>query len=51
MPKEVVVVVATAPTLQTAIAAEVTLTLELFALKLDMTRLTRCMTHCSHAII
>ena len=36
--------VATAPTLQTAIIAEVTVTLELFALKQDLRRLTRCMT-------
>ena len=43
-------VVATVHTLQTAIVAEVTVTLELFDLKQDLTRLTRCMTHCSHAI-
>ena len=47
-PKEVV---ATVHTLQTAIVAEVTVTLELFDLKQDLTRLTRCMTHCSHAIL
>ena len=42
--------VATAHTLQTAIV-EVTVTLELLALKQDLTRLTRCITHCSHAIL
>ena len=47
-PKEVV---ATVHTLQTAIVAEVTVILELFALKQDLTRLTRRMTHCSHAIL
>ena len=47
-PKELV---ATVHTLQTAIIAEVTFTLELFALKQDLTRLTRCMTHCNHAIL
>ena len=47
-PKEVV---ATVHTLQTAIIAEVTVTLELFDLRQDLTRLTRCMTHCSHAIL
>ena len=41
----------TAHTLQTAIVAEVTVILELFALKQELTRLTRCMTHCSHAIL
>ena len=44
-------VVATVHTLQTAIVAEVTVTLELFDLKQDLTRLTRCMTLCSHAIL
>ena len=39
-PKEVA---ATAHTLQTAIVAEVTVTLELFALKQDLTLLIRCM--------
>ena len=43
--------VATAHSLQTAIVAEVTVTLELFDLRQDLTRLTRCMTHCSHAIL
>ena len=43
--------VSIAHTLQTAIVAEVTVTLELFALKQDLTRLTRCMTHYSHAIL
>ena len=47
-PKEVA---ATVHTLQTAIVAEVTVTLELFDLSQDLTRLTRCMTHCSHAIL
>ena len=47
-PKEVV---ATVHTLQTAIVAEVTVTLELFDLRQDLTRLTRCLTHCSHAIL
>ena len=46
-PKEVV---ATAHTLQTAVIPEVTVTLELFALKHNLTGLTRCMTDCSHAI-
>ena len=46
-PKEIV---ATVHTLQNAILAEVTVTLELFDLKQDLTRLTHCMTHCSHAI-
>ena len=44
-------VVATVHTLQTAIVAEVTVTLELFDLRQDLTRLTRCMTHCSHATL
>ena len=44
-------VVETAHTLQNAIVAEVTVTLELFVLKQDVTRLTCCMTHCSHAIL
>ena len=44
-------VVATVHTLQIAIIAEVTVTLELFDLRQDLTRLTRCMTHCSHAIL
>ena len=44
-------VVPTALTLQIAIVAEVTVTRELFALKQDLTRLTRCITHCSHAIL
>ena len=43
-------VVATVHTLLTAIVAEVRVTLELFALKKDLTRLTRCMTHYSHSI-
>ena len=43
--------VTTAPTLQTAIIVEATVTLELFDLKQDVTTLTRCMTHCSHAIL
>ena len=43
-------IVATAHTWLTAIVAEVTVTLELFALKQDLTRLIHCMTHCSHAI-
>ena len=43
-------VIATVQTLQTAIVAEVTVTLELFAFKQDLTTLNRCMTHCSHAI-
>ena len=43
--------VATAHTVQTAIVAEVIVTLELFALKQDLTRLTRCFTHCSLAIL
>ena len=43
--------VATAHTLQTATVAEVTVILELFALKQDLTRLTHCMTPCSHAIL
>ena len=47
-PKEVV---ATVHTLQIAIVAEVTVTLELFDLRQDLTRLIRCMTHCSHAIL
>ena len=47
-PKEVV---ATVHTLQTAIVAEVTVTLELFDLRQDLRRLTHCMTHCSHAIL
>ena len=47
-PKEVV---ATVHTLQTAIVAEVTVTLELFDLKQDLTSFTHCMTHCSHAIL
>ena len=47
-PKEVI---ATAHTLHTAIIAEVTLTPDLFALKQDLTGLTRCMTHCSYAIL
>ena len=47
-PKEVV---ATVHTLQTTIIAEVTVTLELFDLRQNLTRLTRCMTHCSHAIL
>ena len=47
-PKEVV---ATVHTLQTAIVAEVTVTPELFDLKQDLTRLTHCMTYCSHAIL
>ena len=47
-PKEVV---ATVHTLQNAIVAEVTVTLELFDLRQDLTSLTRCMTHCSHAIL
>ena len=47
-PKEVV---ATVHTLQTAIVAEVTVTLDLFDLKQDLKRLTRCMTHCSLAIL
>ena len=47
-PKEVV---ATVHTLQTAIVGEVTVTQELFDLRQDLTRLTRCMTHCSHAIL
>ena len=42
--------VATVHTLQTAIVAEVTVTLELFALKQNLTRLTRYLTHCSQAI-
>ena len=42
--------VGTAHTLQIAIVAEVSVTLELFALKQDLTSLTRCMTPCSHAI-
>ena len=42
---------ALAHTLQTAIVAEVTVILELFALEEDLTRLTGCMTHCSHAIL
>ena len=37
--------IATAHTLQPATVAEVIVTLELFALKQDLTRLTRCMTH------
>ena len=44
-------VVAIAHTLQSAIVAEVTVTLELFDLKQDHTRLTRCMTDCSHAVL
>ena len=44
-------VVATVHTMQTAIVAEVTVTLELFDLRQDLTRLTRCMTHCSHATL
>ena len=47
-PKEVV---ATVHTLQIAIVAEVTVTLELFDLRQDLTRLTHCMTPCSHAIL
>ena len=47
-PKEVV---ATVHTLQIAIVAEVTVTLELFDLRQDLTMLTHCMTHCSHAIL
>ena len=47
-PKEVV---ATVHTMQTAIVTEVTVTLDLFDLMQDLTRLTRCMTHCSHAIL
>ena len=47
-PKEFV---ATVHTLQTAIVAEVTVTLELFDLRQELTRLTSCMTHCSHAIL
>ena len=46
-PKKVVV---TAHTLQTAIVAAITVTLELFALKQELTRLTLCLIHCSHAI-
>ena len=42
-------VLPTTHTLQTAIIAEVTVTQELFVLKQDLTTLTRCMTHCSHA--
>ena len=42
---------ATAHPLQAAIVAEVTVTLELFVLKQDLKRLTRCMTHYSHAIL
>ena len=44
-------VVATVHTLQTAIVAEVTVTLELLELKQDLTRLTHCMTHYSHVIL
>ena len=43
--------VATVHMLQTANVPEVTVILELSALKQDLTRLTRCMTHCSHAIL
>ena len=48
MPKEVV---GATDALQTAIVAELTVTLELFALKEDVTRLSLCLTHCSHAIV
>ena len=48
MPKEVV---ATVHTFQTAIVAEVTVTLELFDLKQELARLTHCMTHCSRPIL
>ena len=47
-PKEVV---ATVHTLQNGIVAEVTVILELFDLRQNLTRLTRCMTHCSLAIL
>ena len=47
-PKEVV---ETAHTLQKPIIAKVIITLELFVLKQDLTRLIRCMTHCSNAIL
>ena len=47
-PKEVV---APVHTLQTTMVAEVTVYLELFDLKQDLTMLTLCVTHCSHGIL
>ena len=43
--------VATVPMFLIENGAEETVTPELFVLKQDLTRLTRCMTHYSHAIV
>ena len=48
LPKEVV---STVHTLQTAFEAELTVTLELSALKQDLTSLTRCMIHYNNSIL
>ena len=44
-------VFATVHLLQIAMVSKVTVTLDLFGLKQDLTRLIRCITHSSHAIV